>query len=311
MRRQWIALILIGVAVAAAIFAAPRACNDDDDGGVLTSSGTPTEAPEIITEATSESDGLVLSLKVESESYDVDEQVTAKAVIKNTRPGAVTYQPLTPGLAAFRMVALSTLALGTARLSPSDDGPPAEGMLGPGDELELDVEWDQHLDIEITPIQAPPGKYSIRANFDAVVPGEPEPVLVSVAVTFRLEGSEPVLLPLDVLGRAVATDELKAWMEGRAENVICASPSTGFFYQGFMPSESAAETFDFLYASQVERGLPFCGIGTDGGNWRLNFFSQMGPAPNRLNILFDLNTGEIVRIEEPTIAPTASPSPAP
>ncbi len=311
MRRQWIALILVAAAVAAAIFAASRACNDDGGGGGPVVSGTPSPVPEIISEATSERDGLVLTLKVDSESYDVDDGVPARAVIKNTRPDAVTYQPVTPTEAAFRMVALSTVPLGTAVLLPGDGGPPAEGTLGPGKELELEVEWDQQLDLEQTPIQAPPGKYSIRATFVAIIQGVAEPEPVRVAVTFRLEGSEPVLLPLDVLGRAVATDELQAWMEGRAENVICASPSTAFFYQGFMPAMSAAETFDFLYATQREAGLPICGIGTDGDNWRLNFFSLTGPAPNRLNMLFDLNTGELTGVEEPTPPPSASPSAAP
>ena len=312
MNRQWVALALIALAAAAAIFAASKACDDDDSSNANPGgSGTPTAVPEIISEATSEREGIELTVKVNEEEYEAGDEIPATAVVKNNRPEAVTYGPIVPGEAAFRMEALSTVPLGSASLEPVDDAPPAEGRLEAGDELELKVVWDQQLDTPQDPIQAPPGKYSIRGTFIAMVPGVAEPVEVEVAVTFKIEGSEPVLTPLDVLGRAVGSEELQQWMDGRADNVICASPSTGLFYQAFITSESAAETFDFLYTNQANDGLPICGIVTDGNAWRLNFLHKKGAEPIRFNMLFDLNDGTLIGTEEPTPAPAPSATDAP
>ena len=312
MRRQWLALILVAVAVAAVIFAISRSCGDDDSNPPQPSgSGSPTPVPDIISEATSEREGIQLTVKVDGEEFEPGDEIPATAVVKNNRQEAVTYRAIVPGEAAFRMEALSTVPLGSASLEPVGDAPPAEGTLEPGDDLELKVEWDQQLDTPQDPIQAPPGKYSIRGTFIASVPGVAEPVEVEVAVTFKIEGSEPVLTPLDVLGRAVSSDELKQWMDGRAENVICASPSTGLFYQAFMTNESVAETFDFLYTGQGDAGLPICGIVTDGDMWRLNFLHTKGDEPIRFNMLFDLHDGTLIGTEEPTPAPAPSATSAP
>ena len=308
MKRQWWALLVTILAVAAVLFAVSRACNDDGgDGGPTPSGQSPSPTPEIISEATRVKDGLELTIKIDDETYELGEDVPVQAVVKNTRSDDVTYAAVVPGQPAYRLDVISLSPLGGASLDPGEDGPPAEGTLEAGDELDIEAEWDQQLDIDQDPIQAPPGRYSVQATFIASVAGNPEPVSLQAAVTFRLEGSEPVLLPVEVLGVAIKTDELKAWLDGRAENVICAYPPTGLFYQAFAPSGTAAETFDFLYEGQRDSGSPICGIGTDGGAWRLNFYSQKGDLPNRFNMLFDLNDGTLLGTEEPTTPPSPSP----
>jgi hypothetical protein len=195
---------------------------------------------------------------------------------------------------------------------PLDSGEdtPAEGELEPGDELEIEAAWDQTLDIDQDPIQAPPARYSIKGTFVATLGAVPEPVVVETAVTFEIEDGERVLTPVEVLANAIEKDEFKQWIEGRANNVVCAYPPTGLFYQGFVSNGTAAETFDFLYTSQQDGGLPICGIVTDGEAWRLNFYSQKGEAPNRFNMLLTLNDGSLIATEEPTTPPSpAAPSP--
>jgi hypothetical protein len=313
MRRQWIAVILLVIAVLLAAFAASRACNDDDDDGgtVASGSGTPTPTPETITEATREVENIEVTVETDKQEYGAGEDIPATAVVTNNRGSDITYTPVVPGEAAFRMEALSLIPLGTAPLEPVGDAPPAEGTIEPGGELKLEVLWDQVLDIPQTPVTAPPGRYSIRATFIASGEGLDEPVEIEVAVTFRIEGTDPVLTPLEALTHAIQNDELVQWMEGRATNVVCASPSTGFFYQAFAPNRTAAETFDFLYTSQAEAGQPICGIVTDGNAWRLNFFSEKGGPPHRINLLLNLGDGSLIRIEEPTPAPSETPSAPP
>jgi hypothetical protein len=312
MSRQWLGLgLLLIVGVAAFVVAYMLLSGDDDDGGNASpASGTPTQTPETISQATREEEGIELSIETDEDEYEAGDAVPVRAVVRNNRSDAVTWTTIA-GEPPFHLQAIALSPLGSAPLAPAGGGPPAEGTLEPGDELELEGEWDQRLIIPQTPLQAPPGRYSIQATFTATVPGVAEPVQIEAVVTFRVEGSEPVLLPLDVLGRAVLTQELKDWMLGRADNVICPYPPSGFFYQGFITNQTAAETFDFLYQAQRDAGNPICGIGTDGDAWRLNFYSQKGPEPNRFNMLFDLQDGTLLATEVPTPAPAPSPSPAP
>jgi hypothetical protein len=239
------------------VLAVSRACGGNDSA-----------EPAPSREETREREGIVLKLSVDKEAYDVGEMVSAHAEVKNGRNDGLTYQ------GGLLLEAVSVLG-GAQPLTPDGDAPPAQGALGSGDTLKAGSKWDQQIDLQADPVQAPEGSYSIQATFQALLQGRAEPLLVQAVVRFKLKGGAFILDPLPVLTAAVNNEEFLGWMEGRARNVVCAYSTRGLFYQGFTPNKTAAETFDFIYTAQLDGGLPICGIGTDGNAWRLNFYSAI------------------------------------
>jgi len=304
--------MLVVAAVVATIIVASQVCGDDQGSSPAPASGTATATPEpeIITEVTREREGMELSLSVEKGAYQPGEQIVAKAVLKNGRNDQIAYDSGVPNLPGFRLDVISDVG-GEQPLQQSGDDPPPQGSIEAGADLDLEAAWDQQLDIVQDPIQAPPGKYAIRATFSARLPGRAEIVEVQAVVVFELEGAEPVLDPIALLTIALNQDEFKSWMQGRADIVVCAYPPRGFFYQGVISNGQVAETLDSVYSAQVSQGLPICGIGTDGDAWRLNFFSAVGASPNRFNLLLDLNDGAFIAAEEVTPIPIQAPAPTP
>jgi len=297
MGRRWLLLLVVAAAVIAAVLAVSRAF----DGGDSTEPATGTHEER-------EREGIVIKLSVDKEEYDVGEQVSARAEVRNGRNDGLTYQ------GGLLLQAVSVLG-GAQPLAPDGDSPPAQGALGSGDTLKAGGKWDQQIAFQADPLQAPDGEYSIQATFQALLQGRAEPLLVQAVVRFKLKGGAFILDPLSVLTAAVNDEEFLRWMEGRARNVVCAYSTNGLFYQGFTPSKTAAETFDFIYKAQVEGGLPICGIGTDGEAWRLNFYSAIGDPPRRVNLVMELDDAAVIRFEEvpePSgTAPTPTPVPSP
>ena len=309
MARRLIALVVLVAAVIAAAIALSRACDGGDDGGGPLPSGV-TPTPGNATEVTREHQGIVLKLSIDEEEYEVGEEIAARAEVKNTRGDDITYQG-PPGEDGFRLQVISDL--GGAQPLPADDGdgPPPQGTLESGDSLKTGGKWDQRIDFDADPVQAPEGTYSIRATFLAQLQGLADVVTIQAVVTFKLKGGGFILDPNSVLTAAVNNEELRAWMDGRAENVICAYSTRGLYYQGFTPTGPVAETSDFLYSSQIEEGLPICGIGTDGDAWRLNFYSRVGDPPHRVNLVMELDDAKLIRFEEVPEPSGAAETPSP
>jgi hypothetical protein len=306
-----LALIVL-LAVIAAAFAISRACGDDDEGGGPVPSGV-TPTPELSRERETERDGIRLRISVEKDEFEAGEEIVARASVKNERDDTVSYEA-PPGLTGFRIATVSELGGEQGLELEGDDPPPAQGALEAGAELEARATWDQRLDLG-DPVQAPDGRYSIQATFVYRLPGAAEAVALRASATFTLEGGGFIVDPRSALEIAVGNAEVGAWESGRSDrnNVICAYPPRGLFYQGFFTNKTAAETLQFLYQDQLDRGLPICGIVAEGSNWRLIFFSRDGPEPRRMSAFIDLDSGEFIRFEEggPQTAATPAPDPSP
>jgi hypothetical protein len=296
-------LVLAAAAVAAAV-ATARALRDSDDDG-----GTDTVASEDVRER----DGLRLRITVDREEYQVGEEVTARAEITNERADAVPYSGV-PGEPGFRVSAISAGLAGEVPLVPEGSvAPPSEGSLASGETLEISTAWDQQLDLGDF-VQAPEGRYSIQATFSYTLPGAQDKIDLQAVATFQLKGGEFIVDPRTALENAIRNEEVKAWMQGRAENIACAYPPRGLFFQAFVPTGTAAETFVILYQSLLDQGAPICGIVSEDENWRLIMFHRNGEEPRRMSAFLDIHSGEFIRFEEggpepeqQTPAPSASP----
>src|SRR5262245_25208377 len=139
MSRPMFAILVAAIAILLGVFAASRLLDDDDSDPAVSASGTPSPTPEIITEATREREDIELTVTIDEEEYGPGDEIPATAVVKNKRGTPITFTPIVPGEAAFRMEALSVVALGTSPLAPTGDAPPAEGSIDPNGELELEV----------------------------------------------------------------------------------------------------------------------------------------------------------------------------
>ncbi len=296
------------MAVAAALFAASRAFNDDGgDGEPLASDATPT--PEFMTKVTREREGVTLEVSVNKEEYESGDQVEVRATVSNGREDAITYaSPTGEPITGFLII--SELA-GAQPLATEGQPPPASGTMEPGDDFGLQSTWDQVIDIYQDPVQAPPGRYSIEAGFTATLAGRAEPVELKAAVTFEVVGSESIIDPNSALTIALGTQELKDWMAGRADNVVCAYSPRGSFFNGSVSGGSSSETFEEVYSGQLTSGLPLCSIVTEGDDWRLLFLSSAGGDPHRISIFIDLHTGAFERYQEDVVQATFAPTPAP
>src|SRR5574341_1424632 len=290
-------LCLLALTLAlAAVLAACGGDDDDDDGGSATAAGT-------LTEVVRERDGVRMTLSVDREKYGPDEPVQVTLQIENTNDIAVDYRGQSPAQPGLTLTVAGDLAdpLPLLEQEPAD----VSGTLAAGDSIEREAEWDKLIPMNLTPVTAPPGVYTVNAGFLMAREGFADLAELGAAVTFEVEGTPYIQPPLEVVRALVASDEVKAWAQGRGDNVICAYPPHGYFYTGDFVTGAAAETFDFLCESQTNNGLPIFGFATEGEAWRLVLFSPNGEEPHRLTVYVALGEPVVLRVLEggPTAAP--------
>lgn len=276
------------------------ACGGDDDDGGATDAGS-------LTEVVRERDGVRMTLSVDREKYGPDDSVQVSLKIENTTDSAVDYRGPSSAQPGLTLTLASDLASPQPLLEPGPED--ISGSLAAGRSLGREAEWDKLIAMNLTPVTAPPGVYTLNAAFLMAREGFADLVELGAAVTFEVEGTPYIQPPLEVVRALVASDEVKAWARGRGDNVICAYPPHGYFYTGDFVTGAAAETFDFLYESQTNNGLPICGFATEGEAWRLVLFSPNGEEPHRLTVYVALGEPVVLRVKEggPTAAPTATP----
>lgn len=290
------------------------------DGAGTPASPGASVTPGVMREVTREMDGVRLKLSVDREKYEPNDSVKVKVVVENTNDRPVEYTMLNQGDPAVKLSIVSDLN-GEEPLRGADEPEVTQPVvvvesLGAGKKIEREVSWDQRLNMYQTAVQAPPGRYTIRALFllGEYAEGK-EPASHTAAVTFEIEGSEPVLAPDVAIQKAMAFPEVKDWVTERDGSLVCAVGNRGLFYNVNIATGETFETFDFLYRAQVENGLPICSPVTEGDTWRVIFFGGEGEPPQRLSAFVDLNDGTPVRVEEggpePSVPPTPAGSPLP
>jgi hypothetical protein len=245
----------------------------------------------IVIEDSAEEEGVFLKLAIDKAAYGPDDEVKVRAEAENRGEEEISFSSPVPGEPGFGLVAVSHLR------EPQKFGESEEftrGVLGPGKKLKREAAWDLFLDLPATPVQAPPGRYSITAFFLGHRPNG-EGIPVSATVTFDVTGTAPVLTPLEAILTAIQQQEVKDWSAARHPSLFCAFE--GRFYNVAVAVGDAAETFDFLYNTQVEAGLPICGLTVQGDRWRIVFSSSEGPEPRRLTVSMSLRDGSGVRVE--------------
>ena len=268
-------------------------------------SGQPQQGPT--NEVTRERDGVRLDLKVDKPVYGPGEAVKIRVTVTNTNSNPVEYRGRTPNERGFALDIGSELAGDQPAGQVTQDD--LSGTIEAGGKLERQVEWDQRLRILDTPPQAPPGTYSVTATLRMSRAGFADLIELSGAVTFQIQGTPYIQPPLAALRAILTNTQVKEWAAGRGDNVVCAYAPRDHFFNGFFNTGSAAETFDELYKSQVDAGLPICGISTEGDLWRLVLFSPKGEEPHRLTVYVKLDSPEVVEVREGGPVPTPTPAP--
>ncbi len=260
-------------------------------------------------EVTREREGVRLTLSVDRETYGPSDTVTVKAIVENTNDKPVTYTVRNLGDPGVYLSVLSEIS-GEHPLRGPDDPEIAQPAisshtLDAGAKLTREVAWDQELDTYQTPVQAPPGLYTILAEslLGEYVDGR-EPVSLRAVVTFRLEGSEPIITPQQAIEAAVQIPEVEDWLTNRATNLICTLPNQDIFYAVNIHSGELTETFRLFYDTQVEEGLPICSPVTENGTWRVLFLATEGAPPSRISAFLDINDGTPQGVEEGGPQPT-------
>lgn len=269
-------------------------------GGGDSPSGSPAQ-----TSVTRERAGVRLTLSVDRAVYKPGQKVKAKAEAINVSGEEITYaaavgQPVFSLAVAGELIEPQILNAGSA--------PAAGDVLARGASVTVEGFWDQMLQIPNVPIQAPPAQYVITAQL--LVAGlQGATIPVSAAVTFRVEGSQPVVPPQDALKAALAADDVKTWFKDRSPTPVCAYPSRGLFYIGNVQTGDVNESLEIVYKSNQSNGQPICSILTSKDGWWLLFFGTEDEPP-RIQAWVDLHSGEFIRMEEggPTPVP-ATPVP--
>ncbi|HET9476442.1 MAG TPA: hypothetical protein VFP63_03035 [Dehalococcoidia bacterium] len=290
-----------GLLLTLTLVLAGLACGGDDD-----SDNGPTDGGST-TEVVRERDGVRMTLSVDRETYSAADPVRVTLKVENTTDLPVEYRGQTPAESGLTVTVASDLADPQALLEPGPED--VSGTLAAGDTIERTLEWDKVIDMNVTPVTAPPGNYTVNAAFMMAREGFADLAELGAAVTFEVEGTPYIQPPVEVVRAMINDEQVKAWGQGRGDNVICAYPPHGYFYNAFFVTGQAAETFDFLYDSQVNNGLPICGIATEGEAWRLVLYSPKGEEPHRLSVYIALDEPVVLRVVEggPTPAPTATP----
>ncbi len=286
------------LALTLALAAAFMACGGDDGGDAGDGSTT---------RVVRERDGVRMTLSVDKEKYGPDDPVRASLTIENTNQTAVDYRGAAPNQPGLSLVVTSDLANPQPVAEATADD--LSGTLAGGAKIERQAQWDKVIDMKLTPVTAPPGKYSIAATIFIARAGFADLIEVGAAVSFEVEGTAYIQPPLDAVLAMVKADEVKAWATGRGDTIICAYPPHGYFYNGSFSTGQGAETFDFLYDQQLANGDPICGIGTDGNAWRLVLFGAKGEEPHRLTVHVALGEPVVLDVQEggPSPAPAATP----
>ncbi len=265
------------------------------------SGNTPTPGPQKQVER--ERDGIRLLLAAGRDKYGPSDDIQLTLRVENTRSDDVPFGSSDPRAAGIKLL-LSSVLISDQPLLPLDDSALKSGRLRAGDTLERKTTWDKQVALDRSPVTAPPGRYVINAEFPALTAGAAE--TISASVTFDIEGTPPVAAPKDVLQAAISRDEVNSWAAGRNTTIFCAYSSRHLYYNGDTSTKAVAETFEQLYASQVNLGQPICSIMTQGDAWRVLFASPSGAPPNRLSVFLDLHSGSVLRVEQGS---GSSPSP--
>lgn len=270
-------------------------------GGGGSPSGSPAQ-----TSVTRERTGVRLTLSVDRAVYKPGQKVKAKAEAINVSGEQITYAAAV-GQPVFSLAVAGEL-IEPQILNAGSTAPAAGDALAPGASVTAEASWDQMLQIPNVPIQAPPAQYVITAQL--LVAGlEGATIPVSAAVTFRVEGSQPVVSPQDALKAALAADDVKAWFKDRSPTPVCIYPGRGLFYIGNVQTGEVNESLEIVYKASQSNGQPICSIITSKEGWWLLFFGTEDHPP-RIQAWVDLHSGEFIRMEEggPTPVP-ATPVP--
>ncbi len=283
-------------AVAAGLVIA-AACGGDDGGNGPVGGG-----PSV----TRERAGIRLTLSVDKDRYGLGAPVMVAAEAENISGESIAFSVRLPNESPIKLRVVNDLT----RSQPLASATGAGGVQ-PGEVFEVDAsvkheaQWQQQINTYQTPVQAPPGKYTITAEF--LVATVSEQIPVRAAVSIQLEGGKPVVSSKSAIGTALLQDEVKEWFKGREMTVICLDGNADLFYNGAVETGSVAETLDVLYDNQVNAGLPICSPVTDGEEWLILFSSQTGPPPKVISAFVDLHTGNFLRLE--VGGPTPRPQP--
>ncbi|HSP54525.1 MAG TPA: hypothetical protein VLS25_02965 [Dehalococcoidia bacterium] len=274
-----------------------------DPGG--SSGGSSGQGPSNV--VTRERDGVRLKLSVDREKYGPGDPVKVSLTIENTNQAGVDYRGKSAQEAGLTLDVVTELANPQPLAQPTAED--ISGTLAGGKSIQRDGQWDKTIDLKLTPVTAPPGKYSVTATFLMARQGFADLTNLGGSVSFQVEGTAFVQPPRDAMLAALKSDQVKAWASGRGDTLVCAYPPRTMFLNGAFSTASAAESFDFIYKQQTDNGDPICGIATDGNAWRLVLFSPKGGEPHRLTVYVALDQPVVQRVEEggPTATPAATP----
>jgi hypothetical protein len=291
---------IAGLFVTLALFVMPAvlsACGGDGDGD---GSETPSVSVKIGAQTVREREGVRLTLTVDRQVYQPDEEVLVTAVVENivrlpvTYSGAGLEEPVIELTVISELNGEETVGAGDAGM-----GEPLFRTLDPGDKISREATWDQQLATYQTPVAAPPGEYAVRARIRLGDPAAGEEVIKhSAAVTFTLEGSDPIVGPKAAIEGAMSMDEVRMWAQERGGSLICATTGAGLFYNVNVFTGLAFETFDFVYDAQVLNGDPICSAVTEDDTWRIILSSAQGSEPKRISAFVDLHDGTALSMEE-------------
>lgn len=286
-----LALLLLTVAAAS--------CGDNGEHPASQESPTPagqtpaaatrSPTPGTLREVTRERDGVRLTLSVGRDSYEPGDKVEVRVAVENSGSMPVELsQPDSP----LTVELFSDLA-GAQILTPEEGGQPVETSLAPGRSLRASYVWDQMLDTRPTAVQAPPGRYDIRASF----PFKPPPwrgaeeISLNAAVSFELRGGRPIVSQVEAIRTAISAPEVKAWFEGRGAQLACVQGTAGFYYAANVEMESVTPGLEAIYQVHLQQGLPICGLSVEGDYWRVTFLHAEGAPPTRVTALVNLYDG--------------------
>lgn len=291
------ALCVLAVALAAA-------CGDGSPDGAA----TPSPAGVNLTEVTVRQGDVHLTLSVDKAAYAEGEPVSVSASVENRGGTPAGYVVVGQDGRPIEFAVINGLSGQSIIKSEDAQETPGARTLEAGGMLTREQMWDRSLDMYQTPVDAPPGEYSISAKVLLATSAGSAPL--EAFVTFELEGGRAVVTPESAIAVAVRAPEVQSWFTERSPEsgfIVCAYGQRGLFYSAVVATGDVAETFDILYQDQLTAGLPICSVVTDGENWLVLFSGPSGPPPQRINALVDLHDGSLQGVELSARTPRPTP----
>jgi len=241
-------------------------------------------------------DGIILTLSTDKQVYQPGEIIAVEARVENASSIPFSYTMWSIGDPAIYVAVTETPYSGGVELYEKGHEianvlpEVTADTLAPGQSITRKVIWDQLLPTYPQSIQAPSGKYNIRAVFHiGAYSSNNKPFPLTANVEIEITGTAKIITPEDALCLALELPEVKQWYdEHSGPNLVRVE--NGEYYVWFEIGWQKVDplfTYNGLDIDQLQKYTPESNVLVTGEKWQVLLFTKLGPSPNEIRVEVD------------------------